>query len=326
MDKNSIHELIDRWLIGACTQEEKELINQYFLLYGLQEKQLMDDASNYPSKEQSDRMLSSLSAQLNLAASSKKRHTFHISRWLRVAAVFIPFLLIVTVLFFQNKGTRKNNSIASTSLKQIINNGDGLKQVTLTDGSIIILNKNASISLDTLAFGQYRHLSLMGEAYFEVTHDAQRPFTVAAKGLITKVLGTTFNINSGAAGADKTTVTLFTGSVSLSAKGNGGQLLKPDQAAVFDSSSGYLKIAPASPYARAWKTKEIVCRNELFQDIIDYLEAYYGIPIIASKPIAEKRFSGSLSLHGNISSVLDRLLFVHQLNHKINNGKGIVIF
>lgn len=323
MQKNFIHLLIDRWLSGASTEEEKEQLHRYFLQYGLPEEQLTDDPRYHPAKKQSERMFRQLTTEFGLNAPVKKMHAPNRKWILRIAAAVIPLILITAGIYFRWLDP-KNGS--TSSLKQIINNGKGLSQVTLADGSTILLNKNASLLLDTLTFAQHRHVTLNGEAYFEVAHDPRKPFTVTSDGLTTKVLGTTFNIKMDTAGSHRTTVTLFTGQVSLGAGGVETQVLHPEQAAVYDHRSGQLQPTVASPYALTWKTKEIVCKNEPFENIIDYLEGYYGIRIISSKTITGRQFSGTLTLQGDLSSVLDRLLFVHQLHHRKKDGNTIIIF
>lgn len=66
-------------------------------------------------------------------------------------------------------------------------------QAVLPDGSLIKLNTNSHV---TVEFSQdYRTLHLLrGEAYFEVAHDAARPFRVHAGSSTVEATGTAFNI------------------------------------------------------------------------------------------------------------------------------------
>ncbi len=71
------------------------------------------------------------------------------------------------------------------------------------------LNAASSIKYPT-AFGNERRVEITGEAYFEITHDAVRPFKVmiypadggAGRGGEVEVLGTHFNINAYGDGTD----------------------------------------------------------------------------------------------------------------------------
>ena len=60
-------------------------------------------------------------------------------------------------------------------------------------------------------FGK-RQIQLDGEAFFDVTKNPQKPFTILTKNTATTVLGTSFNIKNE---ATKTIVTVFTGTGSV---------------------------------------------------------------------------------------------------------------
>ncbi len=325
MSNNSIHLLIDRWLNGTCTPAEQEQLQQYFLQYGMPEEQLVDEPAYHPAAKQSTRMYTWLTKQLALQEPIKTVRLLN-SQWLlRIAAAVIPLMIIITgAYFWQQRGSKGKLATAAT-MKYIRNNGDGLYQVQLTDGSKLWLNKNTSVLLDTISFAQQRHIILNGEAYFEIAPDPAHPFTVATGGLTTEVLGTTFNIKQDTVAA-QTIVTLFTGKVALAATGTSPQVLSPEQAAVYDTHSGQLTTIPMSTYALAWKTKEIVCRHESFKDIIDYLQIYYNVRITSNKTIDNQYFSGTLSLQGDVSAVLSRLLFVHGLHCKKSGNNSIIIY
>lgn len=323
MNNNSVHQLIDRWLNGTSTTSEQEQLQQYFLQYGMPEEQLTDDPQYHPAADQSARMYTWLTGQLALQAPVKKVHPLN-SKWLlRIAAAVIPLIMIITGAYFWQQGADNDNPTAA--MKHIRNNGDGLYQVQLTDGSTVWLNKNTSLELDTVSFTQQRHIILNGEAYFDIAPDPAHPFIVAAGGLTTEVLGTTFNIKQDTIAA-QTTVTLFTGKVALTVSGASPQVLDPAHAAIYDAHSGQLTTTPMSAYTLAWKTKEILCRNESFKDIIDYLQTYYSVVITSNKSIDSKHFSGTLSLQGDVSAVLNRLLFVHGLHCKKSGDNSIIIY
>ena len=107
----------------------------------------------------------------------------------------------------------------------------GQYTIILPDGSQVWLNAASSIRYPTFFSDSERRVELTGEAYFEIAHNAKKPFKVTFNGLEVKVLGTHFNINS--YNDEKTSnTTLIEGSVSLS-KGDANVILKSgDQAQV----------------------------------------------------------------------------------------------
>ena len=68
--------------------------------------------------------------------------------------------------------------------------------LTLADGTQVWLNAASRLRFFTSDRGRERRVWLEGEAYFEVAHDARRPFIVESGGQSIRVLGTRFNINS----------------------------------------------------------------------------------------------------------------------------------
>jgi len=62
---------------------------------------------------------------------------------------------------------------------------------SLPDGSLISLSSHSSLAFKP---GRVREATLKGEAFFEVEHDAARPFRIHVNDLVVNVLGTSFNI------------------------------------------------------------------------------------------------------------------------------------
>lgn len=317
---NHIHKLIDRFLAGTATPEEKEEMQQYFLRHGLQEELPETGIEFHPGKEQSKKMYRNLIQQLQPGSADKIYRMRN--NWMhRIAAVLIPVILMGAGIYLLLKPVSIINT--SHTIAEIRNNSESIRYLKLKDGSEIWLNKHAILKLDTSNFIQNRKLVLEGEAYFDVSHDPAHPFEVSTGQLNTVVLGTSFSINSN---SSCTNVTLLTGKVSLQSNGMPSQILSPGQSGEYDLKTGTLRTTPVSAYAIAWKTKEINCKNEKLESIIHYLQDHYRTNIRISKRIAGKEFSGTLSLQGNISSVLNRLLFVHQLKHRKNQDGSIVIY
>jgi len=96
--------------------------------------------------------------------------------------------------------------------------------VRLADGSRLRLN--GATSLDVRLEGARRMVSMArGEAYFDVAHDAARPFEVAAGGSVTRVLGTAFDVDVARTGVK---LAVYRGKVSFGASaGDDGAVVVP---------------------------------------------------------------------------------------------------
>ena len=66
----------------------------------------------------------------------------------------------------------------------------------LPDGTKILVKENSSITYPTAFKGDTREINLVGEAFFEVHHDAAHPFIIHTQGSDIRVLGTSFNVKA----------------------------------------------------------------------------------------------------------------------------------
>ena len=116
------------------------------------------------------------------------------------------------------------NSISTTSGRHY--------QMTLADGTGVWLNANSSISFPSDFRGSTRNVKIIGEVYFEVMKDKNKPFIVEApNGLKIEVTGTKFNLNT-YADEDTWKTTLIEGRVNVHLDGRSMALIPGAQARV----------------------------------------------------------------------------------------------
>ena len=72
----------------------------------------------------------------------------------------------------------------------------GNQKIQLTDGSVILLRKGGRLHYNSDYPVNGRHIELSGEAYFEVQHDENNPFTIRTNKTIIEELGTSFLVKS----------------------------------------------------------------------------------------------------------------------------------
>ena len=110
------------------------------------------------------------------------------------------------------------SSVVSGSTKLIFNNIEvprgGEYSLILSDGTKVWLNSDSKLRYPVKFSPNKREVYLVGEAYFEVKHNAKAPFTVHTHDTQVKVLGTKFNISSYEE-QDFITTTLVEGSVKV---------------------------------------------------------------------------------------------------------------
>jgi ferric-dicitrate binding protein FerR (iron transport regulator) len=195
----------------------------------------------------------------------------------------------------------------------------------LPDGSTVFLNAGSSIFYDKHFNGTLREVTLLGEAFFDVVKNPDRPFIVHAGGINIRVLGTSFNVRSYPDEKIFET-TLIHGLVQIS-KANDAKhrtfFLHPNQkfmASYFDSStdededendateratsldskSFAIKnldstLKEADRLETAWVYNRLEFRGDDFEALAKKLERWYNISIhFEDEAVKELQFNGSL--------------------------------
>jgi ferric-dicitrate binding protein FerR (iron transport regulator) len=111
--------------------------------------------------------------------------------WTIGVAASIAFAVLVFGPFYKAKDTKKQNAQNTVSTKR-----GSKSKVQLPDGTEVWLNADSRITYNEEFQGNLREVSLEGEAFFDVAHDAARPFLIHTATIDLKVLGTAFNVRS----------------------------------------------------------------------------------------------------------------------------------
>ncbi|MEO7043749.1 MAG: FecR domain-containing protein [Ferruginibacter sp.] len=195
--------------------------------------------------------------------------------------------------------------------------------LTLSDGSQVWINVGSSLTYPTAFTGNERRVKITGEAYFEVAHNASKPFIVQHDGVTVSVLGTHFNVNTYEDEADEK-ITLLEGSVRVD-KSAVSQLLKPgQQARITNSDIEVLKNVNIDE-VMAWKNgKFIFGENTDISTIMRQLSRWYNVDIEYDGAITQ-RFWGSISKDVNVSQVLKILEATGGVKFKVEGNKIIVM-
>lgn len=157
--------------------------------------------------------------------------------------------------------------------------------IVLTDGSKIYLNKGAT--LDVFSFKKSKRMvELNGEAFFEVSHDLQKPFIVKAGKTLTEVVGTSFNIHQQ---PEQISIFVRTGKVIFRIQKNEAKALAltSGEAALFENDKIQPVINP-SPNIHSWHSKELHFREMPLDEVIADVEEYFGQKISIENELVKK--------------------------------------
>ncbi|MCE5344804.1 MAG: DUF4974 domain-containing protein [Bacteroidales bacterium] len=113
----------------------------------------------------------------------------------RAAAILLlPLMGYVAWQIYSQKLSSKHQAQAKIAYNEIICPLGARSQFELPDGTKGSLNNGSRLKYPVNFSGSTREVELVGEAFFDVHHDKDKPFIVKTAGLNVKVLGTRFNV------------------------------------------------------------------------------------------------------------------------------------
>lgn len=211
-------------------------------------------------------------------------------------AAIIVFLISLTTIYYTNKQPFNRTPKKLSYISFITENGQRSK-VILPDSSIVWLNSGTTLSYPSNFSEQHRKVSLNGQAFFQVYHKENSPFSVHANGLIVNVLGTKFDVDAYPEN-DKITVMLEAGKVELAHEGfeSFSYTMQPAEKATYNIANKALTLNYADAFIySSWKDGKLIFRNESIKNMVEKLKRWYNINIdITDEEVYNSIFSGTI--------------------------------
>ena len=140
---------------------------------------------------------------------------------------------------------------------------------------------SSSIRYDAKSYGKERRVvEMKGKAFFKVTRNETRPFSVYTERTEVTVLGTSFQINEQPDGTD---VNVMTGKVSFGATGNETDkvILTAGMSASYSmESKGITLLEEEDLNTLSWKTRQLRFNDTPLEKVIGDLNEYYQVKVI----------------------------------------------
>lgn len=251
--------------------------------------------------------------------------------WIPAAVVFLAILILFYRPFLGQSPVAGQLPHFST-----VSTGPGQKKtIRLLDGTTVYLNSASSIRYGEDYNDQSRKISLEGEAFFQVVKDPGKPFIVDFRGLFTKVLGTSFNIN--AYPENKSAhVEVASGKVevgklkNMTLRDSAFAVLAPGRQLSYSFSAGKALLSDVDDIIAIgdWKQGVLRFKGEDFAQVASRLEKWYHVKIRFDHPGLKRcRFRGTfkdLSLKQVLSLLQKSGDFTFQINQQqvFIKGKG----
>lgn len=203
----------------------------------------------------------------------------------------------------------------------------GEYQLVLSDGTKVWLNSQTNLRFPVEFGDKERMVYLEGEAYFEVSHDEQRPFKVRTKDQVNiQVLGTSFNVS--AYGDENTVETVLReGSVKMD-NCNTGVILTPGQRSICRVGEQGMMVENVDPDLYiAWKDGQFVFDNQRVEDIMRQLTRWYGVEVFYQNEKAKDvLFSGDVKRYEEINILLKAMEISGGVHFEIKGNTVIVSY
>lgn len=265
-----------------------------------------------------------------------------------IAAVVAILLVAITFIIHPgNNLTKEHRELIANDMQEKRNNGTTPLTIHLDDNSTVTLKTGARLRYPQKFTKDKREVYLDGEAFFDVSHDADRPFYVYYNNLVTHVLGTSFTIKTNAA-AKQIEVAVRSGKVEVYENttprskpdlttASNGVILTPNQKVVYLEDSRRfeallidepLPLLSAATTADSLQTADptsittdFVFNTAPLPEVLQVFEKVYGIEIeVENTRINNCHFSGDMSNMG-FNARLEAICQVLHTTYEIRGTK-----
>lgn len=193
--------------------------------------------------------------------------------------------------------------------------------VVLPDGSKVWLNADSELSYPSTFSDNQRDVQLKGEAFFDISHDKRRPFTVNTLRAMIQVLGTKFNVQAYPnelfwnATVEDGRVNVFNDTKSVI-------LNKGDQATI--NLKGLIERTPSSTANSSWRDGNFHFSGTDINTIARQVERWYNIPVEVDPRLKKLEFYGIIPRQESANQLFEILQETHTIKTTITKDKIVI--
>ncbi len=292
-------------------------------------------------------------ADETFVSAPKKRKTA-----LLLLGALVVILSIGSFVLMNLKGPKEQTAVISKN--QISTKNGSKTSLRLADGTLVTLNADSKLDYPENFSGNTREVTLQGEAFFEVAHNAQSPFIIHTKAMDIKVLGTVFNVK--AYNGDRISeASLIKGSIEviINNRKAGNIILKPNEkisvlnatdegtnaanseklnsinnkqnTATPAGSTPSVIIDKLEPDSKeniikeiAWTQNKLMFKNERLENIVVMLNRWYGENIVLENvQLKELKCTGTY-YQENLAQVISSLQLANNFKIRTKNNSIII--
>ena len=194
-------------------------------------------------------------------------------------------------------------------------------QIVLPDSTHVWLNSGSELEYPTDFTSQNRRVKMKGECFFNVTNDPEHPFVVEGAELRIKVYGTRFNVYEDRY-TNGTDVTLISGNVEVYNQENRFlSKLNPGEQLVYNNGSSSVQKTKNPEALTSWINNVLIFNNQPFEEVIYYLEKWYGVKIIFDRTLYNNNNYTFKVKTESLREVLELISYITPIEYHIEGDK-----
>lgn len=301
-------EALARYMAGESSPQETVLIEALLAKRPADRDFLA--AVDRAMSEIAEEMASSVKVEDALALVKGRRASAAIRRWrVPFPAMAAAAVAVVGLAGWLVLGRNPAQPLAPLT-QRMLATGVGVRDsLDLPDGTRVVLGPLSSVTVAAGYGGTAREVSIRGDAWFDVVHDADRPFTVHAGSATIVDVGTRFAVRSDASAG--VAVSVMEGSVSLRAVNTPAR-----QGVVLQAGDNGLLKTGGEVVARrgtvvdddvAWLSGRLVLREATINEVKAAMRSWYGLELRVADPSLANRHITATFKGESADRVLDVL-------------------
>lgn len=270
MNIEQLGDIIDRYLANTASDSERAQVEQWL-------RERPEDLTPLAPRQRAQVQMAlwqSFTVRTNWKPAPSRTRAITL-KWIAYAAAVA---LLIGAAFWLRSGTRHipvSQTIAALPGSH--------KKVTLPDSSVAHLFPGATLTLPEDYNTKDRRIALTGRAFFEVKPDAARPFVVAAGKMVTRVLGTSFEV--AAPDSLHASVTVRSGKVGVEYDGRPLAELTHGKRLRFSAPHNDFTIDDVNAALLCeWWHNGMVFKQASLAEVTRALSDWYNVPIVITHP------------------------------------------
>ena len=247
----------------------------------------------------------------------KKRTWFRRASVVAVGTAAVIAIIIGSVNFFRYMNAQQ------VTLAEITTSFGEKRQVTLPDGTLLVLNSCSQVRYPDRFVGDLREVELEGEGYFRVARNEKMPFIVRTKRLDVQVLGTRFDVKSYSTD-EIVSVSVESGKVQVDLPEAMMRLL-PDEQFVMDKTKGeFQKRNEDARLSTVWIKGGLYFNRTPIRTVVNELVRMYNRTIEFAPGAEYDDYIYGEHDNKSLEAVLKSIQYSTDIKYRIENDKIVL--